>query len=129
MRPINLVFEGGGVKGIAHVGALYALETIPALQKEVKIAGVGGTSAGAIIAALYAAGYSAEDLRKELDKTSLGHLIGKPVGYMRSAYRLWRRKGIYETSEIYTWLRNLLERKKVVTFKDLHQKRQFPAEL
>jgi NTE family protein len=129
MRPINLVFEGGGVKGIAHVGALHALENTPALQNEIKIAGVGGTSAGAIVAALYAAGYSAEDLKKELEKTSLGQLIGEPVGYAKWAYRIWKRKGIYDTSAIFTWLRGLLERKGVVTFKDLHQKRQIPCRI
>jgi NTE family protein len=51
------VFEGGGAKGIAHVGALAALES-----PEIRIAGFAGTSAGAIIAALAAVGYSAEDL-------------------------------------------------------------------
>lgn len=51
------IFEGGGVKGLAHVGALRAAE-----MRWVKFIGVAGTSAGAIIAALIAAGYRADEL-------------------------------------------------------------------
>lgn len=55
-RTIFLVFEGGGAKGIGHVGALRALE-----NEEVDIRGVAGTSAGAIVAALVGAGYRSDD--------------------------------------------------------------------
>lgn len=51
------IFEGGGAKGLAHVGALKAAE-----QRNVKFVGVAGSSAGAIISALVAAGYRADDL-------------------------------------------------------------------
>ena len=56
-RPIFAIFEGGGAKGIAHVGALKALEA-----NNFQLAGVAGTSAGALIAALVAAGYAADDI-------------------------------------------------------------------
>ncbi|PGP40612.1 patatin, partial [Bacillus thuringiensis] len=45
----NLVFEGGGVKGVAFIGAIRALndeEILPKIQR------FGGTSAGAITALL-----------------------------------------------------------------------------
>ena len=51
----NLVFEGGGVKGIAYVGAMEILEKRGILQN---IERVGGTSAGAINAVLLALNYS-----------------------------------------------------------------------
>jgi NTE family protein len=51
------IFEGGGVKGFAHIGALKALE-----EKRVQLVGVAGTSAGAIIASLTAVGYSPDEL-------------------------------------------------------------------
>lgn len=51
------VFEGGGAKGIAHVGVLRALE-----RSGLDLVGFSGTSAGAIVAALAAAGYSADDI-------------------------------------------------------------------
>jgi NTE family protein len=51
------IFEGGGAKGFAHIGALKAAE-----ERRVKFIGVAGTSAGSIVAALIAAGYKADDL-------------------------------------------------------------------
>ncbi|PEO35075.1 patatin-like phospholipase family protein, partial [Bacillus pseudomycoides] len=55
---IDGVFEGGGVRGIAHVGAICALA-----KQGYECERVAGTSAGAIIAALLAAGYSCEELK------------------------------------------------------------------
>src|SRR3954453_13731963 len=55
---VDLVFEGGGVKGIAMVGALSVLE-----EHGYKPQNVAGTSAGAIVATLLAAGYTAAELR------------------------------------------------------------------
>jgi NTE family protein len=51
------IFEGGGAKGYAHVGALKAAE-----MRGITFRMVAGTSAGAIIAALVAAGYTADEL-------------------------------------------------------------------
>jgi predicted acylesterase/phospholipase RssA/FMN phosphatase YigB (HAD superfamily) len=51
------IFEGGGAKGLAHVGALKACE-----ERKIVFKGVAGTSAGAIIAGLIAVGYTAEGL-------------------------------------------------------------------
>ena len=56
----NLVFEGGGVKGVAYVGALQVLEDRGIAGR---VDAVAGTSAGAITAALVAAGYSAAELK------------------------------------------------------------------
>ncbi len=55
-----VVFEGGGAKGISHIGILTALD-----HRNLKIIGTAGTSAGAIVAALVAAGYKAGDLLSE----------------------------------------------------------------
>ena len=51
------IFEGGGVKGIAHIGALRALEERGFFCKK-----ASGTSVGAIIASLVVAGYSSIEL-------------------------------------------------------------------
>jgi NTE family protein len=51
------IFEGGGAKGLAHVGALKSAE-----ERHVRFKGVAGASAGAIVAALVAAGYGADEL-------------------------------------------------------------------
>ena len=52
-----MVLSGGGVRGLAHVGVLQALGE-EGIQPQV----LSGTSSGAIVAALYAAGYSAPDM-------------------------------------------------------------------
>lgn len=51
------IFEGGGAKGFAHIGALKAAEI-----RRVKFVGVAGASAGAIVASLVAAEYKSDDL-------------------------------------------------------------------
>src|SRR5215216_4713179 len=57
-RHADLVFEGGGVKGIGLAGAFEALE-----KHGYRRNNVAGTSAGAITAALVAAGYTAQELK------------------------------------------------------------------
>ena len=49
---IGIALAGGGIRGIAHAGVLKALE-----ENDIKIETIGGTSAGSIVAALYAMGY------------------------------------------------------------------------
>lgn len=53
----GLCLAGGGVKGAAHIGVLKALE-----EKKIKIDYIGGTSSGSIVASLYAAGFSADEI-------------------------------------------------------------------
>lgn len=50
---IGLALSGGGIRGIAHAGALKALE-----DNQIPIDIIGGTSSGALISSLYALGYS-----------------------------------------------------------------------
>lgn len=50
---IGIVLAGGGIRGIAHVGVLKALE-----DNNIQIDAIAGTSAGSIVATLYAMGYT-----------------------------------------------------------------------
>ena len=54
---VGLVLSGGGAKGFAHVAVLKVLE-----EAGVRVDYIGGTSMGAIIGALYASGYKAQQL-------------------------------------------------------------------
>lgn len=54
-KIINLVMSGGGIKGIAHLGALYALQQLKYLDK---IEVFSGTSVGGLISILYIIGYT-----------------------------------------------------------------------
>lgn len=50
---LGIALSGGGVRGIAHTGALKALE-----DNNIKVDVIGGTSSGSLVASLYAMGYS-----------------------------------------------------------------------
>jgi predicted acylesterase/phospholipase RssA len=54
---IALVLAGGGARGLAHIGFLKALE-----DSGIRISAIAGTSMGALMAGLYACGYSADQL-------------------------------------------------------------------
>ena len=49
---VGLALAGGGIRGIAHAGVLKALD-----ENNIKVKAIGGTSAGSIVATLYAMGY------------------------------------------------------------------------
>ncbi|MEM9059155.1 MAG: patatin-like phospholipase family protein [Pseudomonadota bacterium] len=66
---IGLVLGGGGAAGVAHVGVIRELEKL-GIRPDV----VTGTSMGAIIGGLYAAGYTPKDLERvalEIDWSSI----------------------------------------------------------
>lgn len=54
---IGICFAGGGIKGIAHVGALKALE-----EENIKFDYIAGTSSGSIVACLYSVGYNSDEI-------------------------------------------------------------------
>jgi NTE family protein len=114
----DAVFEGGGVKGIGLAGAVSVAE-----ERGYQLVNVAGTSAGAIIASLIAAGYSGKELHDELieldsnrfkDATLLDRI--PLVGPITSVVF---EKGIYEGKFFEDWIRTLLQKKDVRTFKDL----------
>jgi NTE family protein len=56
---VGLALSGGGARGIAHIGAIIALE-----EQGIPIDMVAGTSMGSIVGGLYAAGYSGNEMRQ-----------------------------------------------------------------
>lgn len=57
MKKIGLVLSGGGARGIGHLGVLKALDEIDITPHI-----ISGTSAGAMVAAFYSAGYEPEEI-------------------------------------------------------------------
>lgn len=117
-QKVDAVFEGGGVKGIGLVGAIAVTE-----EHGYTFENIAGTSAGAIVGALVAAGYSAFEMRAIMqtlnyrrfaDKGMLDHipLVGKLLS-------LGVEKGVYEGRFLEEWLAELLAAKGVETFGDL----------
>ncbi len=117
-QKINAVFEGGGVKGVGLVGAVAATE-----EAGYTFARVGGTSAGAIVASLIAAGYRASELKSIMDALDYTDFQDEStlakipiVGTTRS---IRKNYGQYLGLYFENWLRELLLVKGVRTFGDL----------
>jgi NTE family protein len=114
----DAVFQGGGLKAIGYVGAASRFEEYGYTWEK-----LAGTSAGAVVAALLASNYKAEDLKKImlstnypqlLDRTRLGKL---PI--MGGTLSVLFDKGLYSGDGVYNWIKELLKAKGVVQFKDI----------
>jgi NTE family protein len=114
----DLVFEGGGVKGIGLAGAYAAIE-----QRKFAPKGVAGTSAGAITAALVAAGYKSAELHEILralpferfkDKGWEDRLPGVGKGLS-----LLLEHGIYEGCFFQEWMAEKLAERRITKFGQL----------
>lgn len=73
-QKVALVLSGGGAKGVCHIGLLKALE-----ENDIPIDYVAGTSMGAIVAGLYAAGYTPQQMEEimkseEFDRWAKGEI-------------------------------------------------------
>ena len=68
---VGIALSGGGMRGIAHVGVLKALE-----DNGINIDVIGGTSAGSMVASLYAVGYSPNEILECFENNST-KIVGK----------------------------------------------------
>jgi len=109
---VDAVFEGGGVKGIGFAGAIFEIE-----KAGYTFENLVGTSAGAIVATLIAAGYSAREIKEELenlnyelfkDKSPFGRFLGGLCKF-----------GMYKGDYVEHWIEGLLRRKNISSFGDL----------
>ena len=104
----NLVFEGGGVKGIAYVGAMEILEKKGILQDIIR---VGGTSAGAINAVLLGLNYTLAETREILGTLNFRRFLDDSWGIVRDTTRLITEFGWYKGDYFRDWIGNIIERK------------------
>ena len=96
----NLIFEGGGVKGIAYVGAMQVLEQRGVLKN---IERVGGTSAGAINALLFALGFDIPSQREILESIAFKKFMDDSFGLIRDIRRLAKSFGWYKGDFFSGW--------------------------
>lgn len=89
MNKIGLVLSGGGIRGVAHLGLLKALDELG-----VKPYAISGVSAGALIGAMYAAGKSPEEILA----------VGKSNLNFGFSNLLWRRGGLFSKESIHKLL-------------------------
>lgn len=120
----NLIFEGGGVKGIAYVGAMQVLQQRGILKN---IRRVGGTSAGAINALLFALEYDINSQRQILESTDFKKFMDDSFGLIRDIRRLDKLYGWYKGDFFSGWIGELIKKKlgdEKATFQDLKVKRK-----
>lgn len=92
----NLVFEGGGVRGIAYAGALSVFEEEGYLQD---LRCVAGSSAGAFTALLLSLDYSPHDIREALKSIHFETLEDSP-----NPIRIVTKYGLYKGQVLYDWI-------------------------
>lgn len=115
----NLVFEGGGVKGIAYGGALQELDTRGILSD---IRQVAGTSAGAITAALLAVGLDTSAITVLIANTPFKKFKDDSFLITADIKRLSDDYGYYKGDFFKDWLDKEIEKqtgKKNYTFGNL----------
>jgi NTE family protein len=122
----DLVLEGGGVKGIGHVGALSVLA-----ERGYRFQRVAGTSVGALVAAFVAAGLSVERMetlmRPGADPHSIDYhkVVGSHpplLGGVEDAISLLLAKGAHSSGYLADFIASTLRREtrgRVTTFGDL----------
>ena len=118
----NLVFEGGGVKGIAYAGAMEVLEAKGVLPN---IRRVGGTSAGAINAVLFGLGYSIEETKEILRTLDFKNFLDDSWGLAPDIHRLLSDFGWHKGDFFRNWISELIRQKTgngESTFKDVAER-------
>jgi len=73
---LGIALSGGGIRGIAHLGVLKAFDEYGISPKK-----VSGTSAGAIVGALYCQGYSPEEIMKIIHETNYFRLLRPAISW------------------------------------------------
>ena len=103
MNYKNIVFEGGGVKGIAYAGALHALDEFGLLTG---IERVAGTSAGAITAALVSVNYSPEEIHQIIGSTNF-----KTFEDRWDPLRIVTKYGLFKGDAFLSWIKERISAK------------------
>lgn len=118
----NLVFGGGGVKGSAYAGSLEVLEEL-GLYGAVKC--IGGTSTGAITAAVLATGGGSEGLRSTVESSNFHDFIQDGGGVVGEIFRGAQHYGIHSGVGFEKILQGYIERfsgNANLTFQQLFEK-------
>jgi NTE family protein len=123
----DLVLEGGGVKGVGLVGAVSRLDRKFVFER------VAGTSVGALVAALIAAGVTGDDIETTLMSFPFPAVPRRDavdqIPILGPLAKLLFARGVFLTSFVRDWVATQLERRNVRTFGDLrHDKSDWMSE-
>ena len=104
--PHALVMKGGGIKGLAYVGALEVL------QDKYHFNWYIGTSAGAIAAVLLCAGFNTYELKEILKNKNFGDFFD--AKWYQRPLNLLFYKGLHKADKLTDWLDKLIAKKLVL---------------
>lgn len=116
---LGVALAGGGLKGLAHIGALKALEELG-----VKIDYLSGTSSGSIFATFYAMGYSTEEIKtRTLENYKMLTTINKkPIfkaGYTYLTSGVARISGLIDGANIENLVKNVSKDKNITNMNQI----------
>jgi NTE family protein len=130
----NLVFKGGGIRGIAYLGAVEELERLGHMEK---IQRVAGSSVGAISALMVSLRLPAKEIKALFDTLDFSRIpqtrteeqpssILTRLEVATCSQRLLRNFGWYSSEYFYNWLKDIIaeytDSNPDATFSDLRQK-------
>jgi len=113
------VIEGGGTKITGLVGAYRVMR-----DRGFTPVNIAGTSAGAIVGSLVAAGYTPEELREIVYEIDFNKFLDGGKWPWQKGWNFLRHWGCYKGDAFESFMRSLLENKGVFTYGDLLTKRQ-----
>ena len=122
MADADLVLEGGGVKGTGLVGAITALTSA---AEPYTFHRVAGTSAGAIVASMLAAGYSAAEMNTIMTDLDFSQFEDNPGIFARhfkqtgEGLGLIMHEGLFKGQFLHDWITQILAARNVHTWGDL----------
>jgi NTE family protein len=116
---LGVALAGGGLKGLAHIGALKALEELG-----IKIDFLSGTSSGSIFATFYAMGYSVEEIkRRTLENYKvLTEIKKKPIfkaGYTYLTSGVAQISGLIDGENIENLVKNVSKDKDITNMNQI----------
>ena len=115
----KLVFEGGGVKGIAFLGSLYVMK-----EQLSKVKSFAGTSVGSIAATLMAIGYQLDETKEIMWNTDFRKFFDHEYNIPVDVYSFVEKYGICSGNNFSKWISQLIKNKtgnESYTFKNLWQ--------
>lgn len=124
---LGLALAGGGLQGIAHIGAIKALEDL-----NVKIDYISGTSSGSIFATMYAMKFSTEEMKRianEYYKT-LTTIEKRPIISAAGTYLVHRQikiGGLIPGEKIENLVKKVAEMKEIKNISDIEMPLAIPT--
>lgn len=110
---MDAVFQGGGIKGLAYIGALRYLE-----ERGIRMKNCAGTSVGAIISSLIISGYTASELEAILNEIDVD-LLWPKQNNVKKTYRTLTKGFLYSFDPLENYLQSLYRHKGISVFRDV----------